>query len=79
MTDAYVGVRPKIEVGGTALAADLEVLLEQVVVDDHLHLPDMFLLRFRDTGRDVLKRGQSRSAPRSRSPSPRPGPARGTC
>jgi phage protein D len=58
MTDAYVGVRPKIEVGGTALGADLEVLLEQVVVDDHLHLPDMFLLRFRDTGRDVLKRGQ---------------------
>ncbi|HEX4214929.1 MAG TPA: VgrG-related protein [Candidatus Dormibacteraeota bacterium] len=58
MTDAYVGVRPKIEVGGTALAQDLEILLEQTVVDDHLHLPDMFLLSFRDVGRDVLKRGR---------------------
>ncbi len=58
MTDIYVGVRPKVEVGGTALATELEVLLEQVVVDDHLHLPDMFLLRFRDTGRDVLKGGR---------------------
>lgn len=57
MTDAYVGVRPRIEVGGTPLASDLEVLLEQAVVDDHLHLPDMFLLCFRDVGRDVLKRG----------------------
>ena len=58
MPDEYVGVRPKVEVGGTALDADLEVLLEQVVVDDHLHLPDMFLLCFRDAARDVLKRGK---------------------
>lgn len=58
MTNEYVGVRPKIEVGGTALAEDLEVSLEQVVVDDHLHLPDMFLLCFRDIARDVLKRGR---------------------
>ena len=58
MTDEYVGVRPKVEVGGTALPTDLEVLLEQVVVDDHLHLPDMFLLSFRDVARDVLKRGR---------------------
>lgn len=58
MTDDYVGIRPKVDVGGSPLAADLEVLLEQVVVDDHLHLPDMFLLCFRDVARDVLKRGR---------------------
>jgi phage protein D len=57
MSDEHVGVRPKVEVKGTALPADLEVLLEQVAVDDHLHLPDMFVLRFRDTNRQVLKDG----------------------
>ncbi len=57
MTDQYVGVRPKIEVGGTALATELEILLEEVLVDDHLHLPDMFVLRLRDSGREVLKTG----------------------
>lgn len=57
MTDQYVGIRPKIEVGGTELTDELSVLLEEVLVDDHLHLPDMFVLRLRDSGREVLKQG----------------------
>jgi phage protein D len=58
VAEEHVGVRPKIEVDGSAMAPEIEVLLEQVAVDDHLHLPDMFLLRFRDTGRQVLKDGK---------------------
>lgn len=54
--DPQPGVKPRVEVDGSPLAADLEVLLEQVVVDDHLHLPDMFVLRFRDPAGDVLQR-----------------------
>jgi phage protein D len=53
--DALAGVKPRIDVDGQALAADVEVLLEQVVVDDHLHLPDMFLLSFRDAAHSVTK------------------------
>jgi phage protein D len=56
--DAVAGIRPRVEVEGQALAADVEVLLEQVVVDDHLHLPDMFLLSFRDAGHDVARQAQ---------------------
>src|SRR2546421_11597993 len=48
------GGRPKIEVEGSQLAPELDVLVEQVVVDDHLHLPDMFLVAFRDVEHDVL-------------------------
>jgi phage protein D len=53
--DARAGIKPKVEVDGSALASNLEPLLELTVVDDHLHLPDMFLLSFRDIGRDVAK------------------------
>jgi phage protein D len=56
--DAVAGIRPRVEVEGQALAADVEVLLEQVVVDDHLHLPDMFLLSFRDAGHEVARQAQ---------------------
>ncbi len=47
-------LRPRVEIDGTALSAELEVLLEHVVVDDHLHTPDMFEVRFRDAERQVL-------------------------
>jgi phage protein D len=56
--DALAGVKPSVEVEGQPLAAAVEVLLEQVVVDDHLHLPDMFLLSFRDAGNQVVKQAQ---------------------
>jgi len=47
-------LRPRVEIDGSPLASDLEVLLEKVVVDDHLHTPDMFEITFRDAERQVL-------------------------
>jgi phage protein D len=47
-------LRPRIEIDGTPLSAELEVLLERVVVDDHLHTPDMFTITFRDAERKVV-------------------------
>jgi phage protein D len=51
----FVAVRPSIYVGatgtktaGTALTAQVERLVERVVVDGHLHLPDMFEITFFD-------------------------------
>ena len=43
-----------VEIDGSALAPDLVPSLERVVVDDHLHLPDTFVLSFRDLDRKVL-------------------------
>lgn len=43
-----------VEIDGTPLDESLETLLEQVVVDDMLHQPDMFVLTFRDVERTVL-------------------------
>jgi phage protein D len=56
--DALAGVKPRIEVDGQPLGADVETLLEQVVVDDHLHLPDMFLLSFRDAANQVVRQAR---------------------
>jgi phage protein D len=70
--DALAGIRPRVEIEGQPLAADLEVLLEQVVVDDHLHLPDMFLLSFRDAGHDVARRAQLHIGTRVRLGAPAP-------
>src|SRR5215831_17655871 len=53
--DARAGAKPKVEIDGSLLAPELEPLLELAVVDHHLHLPDMFLLSFRDIGRDVAR------------------------
>jgi phage protein D len=53
--DGLAGIKPRVEVDGTPLASELETLLEQVLVDDHLHLPDMFLLSFRDAAHGVAK------------------------
>jgi phage protein D/phage baseplate assembly protein gpV len=41
-----------IEVDGAAVGADANLL--SVVVDDALHLPDLFAITFRDPGRDLL-------------------------
>jgi len=45
-----------VDVDGTPLAADLIPLLAGAYVDDSLHLPDVFELRFRDPDRTVLAR-----------------------
>src|ERR1700674_134193 len=67
------GVKPKVEVDGTALPAELEVLLELVAVDDHLHLPDMFLLSFRDAGHDVLQKVGAKIGSKVKISAPAPG------
>ncbi|CAN5548845.1 VgrG-related protein [soil metagenome] len=50
------GSRPELTVDGAPLAADVVPALIRVIVDSHLHLPDMFVLQFRDTEREVVRR-----------------------
>lgn len=50
------GAKPVVEIDGSPLPASVEPALEEVVVDDHLHLPDMFLIRLRDDGKDAFER-----------------------
>ena len=45
---------PDIEIDGQAVSGQVETLLEQVVVDHHQHLPDMFAITFQDPARDVI-------------------------
>jgi phage protein D len=45
---------PEVTIGGNPLSDAVEKLLEEVVVEHHLHQPDMFELRFRDLNRQVL-------------------------
>jgi phage protein D len=51
-------LRPRVEIDGSSLPGDLEVLLEQVVVEDHLHTPDMFEVTFRDADKQVLSQAK---------------------
>jgi len=53
MTQPY-HLWPDVEIDGTPLAGAMESLLEQVVVDHHQHLPDMFAVTFHDPARDVI-------------------------
>ena len=53
MTQPY-HLWPDVEIDGSALAGPTESLLEQVVVDHHQHLPDMFAISFHDPARDVI-------------------------
>jgi len=50
------GSRPQVTIDGVPLAADVAPALARVIVDMHVHLPDMFVLQFQDTSRDVLSR-----------------------
>src|SRR5438552_13765640 len=45
---------PDVEIDGSALSGAVASLLEQVVVDHHQHLPDMFAITFHDPARDVI-------------------------
>ena len=47
---------PRIAIDGRPLAHEFERRLELTVVDDHLFLPDMFVLTFRDPKREVLSK-----------------------
>ena len=55
-SEQQYGSKPLIEIAGTPLRAESEALLEETVVANHRHLPDMFVLRFRNDGGEVLKR-----------------------
>ncbi len=48
--------KPGITVDGMPLARDVSPAIERVLVDDHLHLPDMFAITFRDADHEVLGR-----------------------
>jgi uncharacterized protein involved in type VI secretion and phage assembly len=45
---------PEVEIDGPAISGAVASLLEQVVVDHHQHLPDMFAITFHDPARDVI-------------------------
>jgi len=55
---AEFATKPAITVDGLPLGRDLEPVMERVLVDDHLHLPDMFAITFRDADRQVLSRSR---------------------
>ncbi len=48
MPDAAVASAFRIEIDGQALDADVESSVTRVVVDDHLHLPDMFVITIQE-------------------------------
>jgi len=54
MPDTEFSLQAVVEIDGTPMSDALEPVLEEVVVDDHLHLPGMFTLTFRDLERTVL-------------------------
>ncbi len=56
MPESQFTVRPRVELDGTELSPELHQLVEQVVVDHRLHLPDMFSLTLRDIQRDAISR-----------------------
>src|SRR6478735_1676422 len=55
MADGEFTLQAAIEIDGSPLSEALEPLLEMVIVDDHLHLPDMFQLSLRDVDLKVLE------------------------
>ena len=58
--------RAVVTVDGTAMAPDVDPNVEQVVVDHHLHLPDMFSITFLDPTRNALTRARLSTGQRSR-------------
>jgi len=56
MPESDRSTRATIEIEGRELDTAIVPDLERVVVDDHLHLPDMFEITLRDHARDVLDR-----------------------
>ena len=49
-------VGAKVEIGGAELEPDLAGLIDQVIVEDHLHRADMVVIAFRDVELDVIER-----------------------
>jgi uncharacterized protein involved in type VI secretion and phage assembly len=55
MADEYAA-KPGVEIDGSLLPAEIELRLERAVVEDHVSLPGMFTLRFRDPDRDLFQK-----------------------
>ena len=58
MAEGAQSLRATVEIDGQQLDSDLRSVLEQILVDLHLHLPDAFSLTFRDLDRRVLERAR---------------------
>lgn len=54
MGQSKFSLQADVTVDGFPLSRELQPVLEQVIVDDDLHLPDTFVLVFRDVERRVL-------------------------
>ncbi len=54
------GAQPLVKIDGRALDGPIEMMLEEVVVHDHLHLPDMLELRFRDEEQELLANARAK-------------------
>lgn len=54
MADTEFSLQASVEIDGQPLSSELRPSLEEIIVDDHLHLPDMFVLVFRDLERKVV-------------------------
>jgi uncharacterized protein involved in type VI secretion and phage assembly len=52
--DVEYGAQPVVKIDGRPLSEAVELLVEEVSVHDHLHLPDMIEIRFRDDRQEVL-------------------------
>ena len=57
---ARYGSRPQITVDGAPLSNEVLPALVRTIVDTHLHMPDMFVLVFHDTQREVAARARLR-------------------
>jgi phage protein D/phage baseplate assembly protein gpV len=52
--------RPKVKIDGQELAEEQSVLIDTLVIDDHLQLPDQLTIIWRDPARDVLEKVRAR-------------------
>lgn len=50
------GAEPLVSIAGRELPSDLTVLIDEVVIDDSSHLPDMVEVRLRDEAHDAITR-----------------------
>ncbi len=60
MTTDVLTSWPDVTIDGTTLSDDLRTVLTGVVVDNHIHLPDMFTMVFEDPLHDLLKQAAVR-------------------
>jgi phage protein D len=54
--DTAYGTQPVVAINGVPLPEWAVPLLEQAVIDTHVHLPDMMTMKFRDEMREVLQK-----------------------